>query len=654
MWIESILVSFAIGYIIIKELFWDSAGEGLKTAGYMVMLPASYIAGTLVFNWLIYISALAFAKTGSPMLWGNLASHAVSLAFAAYYFSKKRPKMKHLFIGSRIEAIYTVSAAVLWTLIFFMTLYSKSGVLKISSLIFGDASVHLAIMESFSKGSNFPTQYPLFADGSMNYHFMFFFMAGNLEYLGAPQAMAYNIPSILSGTSLSMLIFAFATMISGRKAVGALAGALLFFRSSFSAFIFAFQNGLVALFSQEGWIGFTDRESWGIYTINVFINQRHLAFAIALAFLCAIFFFKFLLESYSRPSQKRFFSLQAWKLQDPRLAVSSGAILGLSAFWNGSSVLAALPILFVMALFSQNKLGYLVFAAISSALAYAQTFFFSRGSMVENISYKFGYLASEPTLFGIAKYYFLTFGILGVIVIVAAFLLKKELKVLILAFCAPMALITFAQLSVQLFNNHKNANAAVAFLNIISAWAVCELISPEAKKASKKRKAESKSRLYLPARRILAVFICFILTVSGIVDWTHFARFTATTSGRRFWSVEEVDQLSLWIAGNTEKDSLFLVPPGNLYSSVSKAGRPLFLYYDYVPMSMGYSVSSRSEARSRIYEGVDGAEIARIAKESKIDYILVNESLSINADMSAFEVAFESQRPFQRVYRVPE
>ena len=75
---------------------------------------------------------------------------------------------------------------------------------------FSDLGAHLPVIRSFSYGNNFPTEYPHFAQAGMRYHFMFYFLAGNLEYLGLNLASALNLPSIFSITAMCMLLYSLA------------------------------------------------------------------------------------------------------------------------------------------------------------------------------------------------------------------------------------------------------------------------------------------------------------------------------------------------------------------------------------------------------------------------------------------------------------
>jgi len=71
----------------------------------------------------------------------------------------------------------------------------------------------------------------------------------------------------------------------------------------------------------------------------------------------------------------------------------------LSSFWNGAVVIAALLVLFVMAVFSKHRLQYLIMASITVVLAYCQTqFFVKSGGSVVSPSIYIGFLANTNGL----------------------------------------------------------------------------------------------------------------------------------------------------------------------------------------------------------------------------------------------------------------
>src|SRR3989338_2340453 len=71
-----------------------------------------------------------------------------------------------------------------------------------SSILIGgkywsDFCGHLPQIRSFSKGLNWPPEYPLFPGEPIRYHFLFYALVGLLEKSGLRLDWALNIPSAL-------------------------------------------------------------------------------------------------------------------------------------------------------------------------------------------------------------------------------------------------------------------------------------------------------------------------------------------------------------------------------------------------------------------------------------------------------------------------
>ena len=118
----------------------------------------------------------------------------------------------------------------------FYVFHVKDGMLYAGYSVFSDYAPHTAMIRSFSWGNNFPTQYPHFGGEDVKYHFMFQFLAGNLEYLGLRMDIAYNLISILSLESFLMMLYMITVRITGSRAAGVLGSCLFFFRSGTAFF----------------------------------------------------------------------------------------------------------------------------------------------------------------------------------------------------------------------------------------------------------------------------------------------------------------------------------------------------------------------------------------------------------------------------------
>lgn len=450
-----IILGWYNGYFFLKKLIpsifnysktKDLLRRPVSLPVWMVTIPASFLAGMLLITWTTYIAAYLFRSTQNPILYGNICSLSISFIIAAFITVKNRTKyiaslkntgsgseskngvlngLKGFIVKYSTELFYTLSFLLVWTYFMIRSFYIKKGTIYIGHSVFSDFAPHLSVIRSFSMGSNFPTQYPHFADGSIRYHFMFQFLCGNLEFLGLRLDWAFNLPSIISIVSFLMLLYAFIVLLLGDKRIAIFTGILFFFRSSFAFFTHIskmktteeFFNNLKTLSVH---IGKTENEGWGLWAQKVYVNQRHLPFALGLMMLLLIIvlpLFKNMVRNLCNLKNKRnngeiskdeyksmwfkefLLSPDAWLPKNLIQPVAAGLIIGLTGFWNGAVVITLLPILFVLALLSKRRLEYLIIASICGILVYAQSLFFiGTGSSPVKTELYFGFLADTAGL----------------------------------------------------------------------------------------------------------------------------------------------------------------------------------------------------------------------------------------------------------------
>src|SRR5207244_3579154 len=179
----------------------------------------------------------------------------------------------------------------------FASLNSTGGNLQIAHNEYSDFGPNTAIMQSFAVGHNFPTEYPHFSGDRIRYHFLFYFQAGNLEFLGLDPSSSLNLLSVITLVSMLMLATVLGEVLFNSRAVGRLGSLLFFFFGALSyvpflqkqpsvrAAIQAIrQRGefLPTIFPYRG-------ESWGTWSQVTYLNQRHFASAIGILLLVLIF-----------------------------------------------------------------------------------------------------------------------------------------------------------------------------------------------------------------------------------------------------------------------------------------------------------------------------------------------------------------------------
>jgi hypothetical protein len=247
----------------------------------------------------MYAGAYAFRNSDDPMLFGCFFGLAILAAIVAAYALAK-PKFatvknilndftKTLKYHMWLYIFFAPACALVsWLMIY--TFFIKDGVYHMGYTVFSDFSVHTALIRSFSLGQNFPTQFPHFPDGTIRYHFMYQFFIGCLEYLGMDMVIGFNLVSMALLTGTLMLLYVLAVIITNRRAVGILTIVFFLFRSSFSGIRYflepvpsTFNEFVNRLINPEAFLNYTPNEGWGLWNLNVYTNQRHLALGINMA-----------------------------------------------------------------------------------------------------------------------------------------------------------------------------------------------------------------------------------------------------------------------------------------------------------------------------------------------------------------------------------
>ena len=242
-----------------------------------VLAAAAFGMGTLVFGWTTYMISWAASEAGAkkPLIYGNTAVLIITAVVLVLLYWKRYRKTgtiwtvadRKLISDSRAfrkECILFGSLLVFLTWIMFYVFYIRNGELYSGFSVYGDYAPHTAMMRSFSKGNNFPTEYPHFGGQDVKYHFMFQFLVGNLEFLGIRLDFAYNIESVLALLGFLMLLYSIAKRLTASLAAGILTLVLFFFCSSLSFFHFVTEH----LQAKDLWATLRDNTTFIVYTTN--------------------------------------------------------------------------------------------------------------------------------------------------------------------------------------------------------------------------------------------------------------------------------------------------------------------------------------------------------------------------------------------------
>lgn len=299
----------ALLYLCVMFALGDAIGRRFFTFVSLAHRGASaFLIGALISSWWTYALAYLCSSATSPMLWGNLLFFitAGGLILWLNQYPQKDPPNTALDVSDaqfqKWDWIIAGAFALFIAWMMFQTLTISDGTLLIGHHQNADFGSTLSIMQSFAEGHNFPTQYPHFTGERIRYHFLFYFLAADLQYLGFNPTIANNLLSILSLTAMLILVMTLGGVLFRSRVAGRIGAALFFTHGSLAYVSFllsqpSFSSLINALNSMTKFLpGLRDPsgvpyrgEDWGVWTLNVYLNQRHLSSAIAIFLLILIY-----------------------------------------------------------------------------------------------------------------------------------------------------------------------------------------------------------------------------------------------------------------------------------------------------------------------------------------------------------------------------
>jgi len=609
-----------------------------------------------------------------------------------------------LFFGFAL-VLFTLAAFAL----FYYSFHVNGHMIDAGYSVFSDLSPHTALISSFSNGLNFPTEYPHFPGEGIRYHFLFYFLCGNLNLMGLRIDHALNIPSALTMICCFILLGVLAVLITGRRATFWLAPVLVLFRSSYaivtqisdlaanSHIVTAAEvatlpasvssnSVLLAIhrfFTNTVWIGDTPYDNWGLWAVNVYANQRHLMLGVALLLILVIIFLPHVrrmflhvrkAEGMKDKIRQFMFCREAWlpRQNDPlrpySLILIALLIVICMPFFHGAALIAALVLLFGMAIFSENRLAYLAVALCSVGSALLQAQFFSGGAAnVASLTFLPGFVVENPDLLNIAIYLGKVTGLVSILMLILLFTQKNLYRsVLILIFGLPTLFAFLFGVSKEITANHKFIQISLILFTIFLAGLLAFLWKPfasakdstgsngdaaaqpsgQAAAEPSARPAEvAAQRRHSPGRifallgtRTLAVILFLTLTATGISEWVVYYNLNKNSVEMNLNS-SMVD----WIEKNTEPRSVFLTAPYAM-NTFFLSGRYAYYGHPYYAWSAGYDTESRMDIYRQLLTGCGGSleNFTKLCRQENITYILVDNDLRSISDFTFDESFFNN------------
>ncbi|MCR5432067.1 MAG: hypothetical protein K6E95_05870 [Lachnospiraceae bacterium] len=613
-------------------------------------LPLWFITGTMTLTWLTYIIACIMSEQNDPLFLANTIVFATAFAGIVFgfiiLFRKKRiPFLSEFGKISHNEIISVILIVSVVCYLMYLTFHINGNELFTGGSVFSDFTPHLSMIRSFSRMDNFPTVYTVVAGDDVRYHFMFEFLVGNLEYLGMRIDVAFNTVSAMSLISMFSLIYVLAVRITGRKLAGGLTVLFVAFRSSWTFFTYLagfsdYGSMIKGIAGNEEFIGITANEDWGLWNLNVYLNQRHFSFSICVMIIALLIFMPALEQTFEEMkgkwSIKNFFTVdlfskKGFAAQEVAAPVFAGLLLGATAFFNGAVLIGTFVILFVMAVVSMRRFEYLICAVIALGLSLVQSSVFVNGSVLST-SVRPGFLSESTTIFGIGEYLFLLLGILPFILLCAFIKSDTCARWMMISAGCLIALSFVFSLTPDIAVNHKYIMLAIMILDIYAAGFICNMLSDK--------------RITV---RLTAVLAGIFMTVTGIFD---FSTILNKNTDDNAIVTENDNKIMQFVNENCSSEDVFLTAnyflDGGEGSYMILSGASLYLAWQYYGWSAGYDTEQRDLVAANIYDAQEPEILKQMVRAAGIDYIVVapanrtSEYYELNEEMisSVYPAAF--------------
>lgn len=471
---------------------------------------------------------------------------------------------------------------------------TKQSSFRIARHQVGDFGLHLSLIRSFSWGNNyFPVESPFFPGQGFPYHYYFDFVVGMLEKAGIRIDIALNGISVIFFTALLFFLYKLPQII--------------FFNSKllgiFSVILFLFHSNLtfIDFFKGKGFAFSTLKELWFLpdyihkgpfdgslisifFTLNVFLNQRHLGVAMAIS-LGIIYM---LLPNFIK---NKAFSYKKLLL--------FGLILGVLSRIHMLTFLSTMTIILLLFIFYNRlqNLFVLLLPVVFLFPLHAKDIF---NQEINHVFFNPGFLAEKPlTIETFFVFWFANLGIAIVLIPLGFFFSQKKQKLFFLSVLPLFIIGNIFQLSFRIDHNHSLFNFFIIFANFYIAYFLVFLL---------KKKTVAR----------VSIFFCllFFLTISGIID------LMVIKNDFQFSLIDAPkNTLMQWIKQNTKTEEIFLSKQ-EILDPVTLSGRKNFLGHNYYLSVMGYNYGNRLNQVKSYFEA-NSPEVLQRMKKNNISYIVI-------------------------------
>lgn len=468
---------------------------------------------------------------------------------------------------------------------------ASTGSLWVARNQVGDFGLHLSLIRSFSLGNNLPPQSPFFPGTLLSYHYLFDLLSGVLARAGMRIDTAYNFLSVIALVALLCGIYTLSQRIFGNNRRVGILSVLLFLSPGGWSFIDFFRKHGPGAWLSSWWrladyvhSGPFDGSIYSIYfTLNVFLNQRHLVAALAISVWLLNFWYQGFISNKNASRHN---------------VLVLGLGLGVLCWMHSLVCIGCAATMGIMGLTKQKWRDLLILFTVAGVIALPRALMVS-GLPGSHPWWNPGLFIPEPrTLSGWVMYWWSNTGLLSLFIPAGVIFAVKEKRRLWWGIFPIYVVANIVQFSYRTEHNHSLFNYFFLLANMYGAFALDRLWRGQV------------------LRKVL--FFAAILTI-GLNGMVQFA----VIKNDFHFPVPDVrsDPFMAWIVNETPKTSVF-ISPASLIDPVTLSGRYTYVGPSYYLEVMGYNSSVRRREIKEFLEHPDNNAVQAMSKKG-VGYVVV-------------------------------
>ena len=481
-----------------------------------------------------------------------------------------------------------------------MLVVNADGIWAGGSNVWGDWAGHIGYIANWLYGANWPPQNPWYAGVRLSYPFLFDFTSAILVKLGLSLPWSLQLPGIVFGLAIVVLLFKLAQKLTGSAIVGAVA-ITIFMLSGGLGFVYLIPQQQLLPVPPGGVRELTHSYEGNIQWVNFVISEMVPQRGILMGITATLVVFLLWLES------------------KPKSYFLAGVVAGLIPFFHAHTFMTLAFVSGVLFLLKPQRIWWYFFLP-AGILALPQFAYF----MPQVSNYSSGFMrlqwgwAAHVQHDNWAWFWFKNIGLMAILIPLfwlQAWFTNRRLFWLYLPF-----LLIFIACNIWVFQPWENDNSKLLRFwylasAILVAWGLVKFATKN----------------YLT--KVLAIIALVVITVSGAVDATSWLNFDQNKL--QMWSRDDI-QLATEVKRLTPPTAVFLTNDNHNHWVVDLAGRKIVLGFRGWLWSWGINYSQREADVNKMFQG--DVQTPQLLQKYHIDYVIIGpgEKSNFNANVDYY------------------